>query len=241
MHSAPLIAFTFVKLLSVVYAIRLSPLPGQAIGEVSDPLRNDNSAVPGDSPVIFHNDPSNNVFKIQSLDMIPNPCVIESYCKVSIEGEFVSSLLNTTPHLSFNVTTHFDDGRTGLVPGEDDFCSWADVFQDDDEDSASPDFPLMLSNRGPIEPSVSIVDALRQMRKTCPPRQGRATINATILLLGGYVPEANYSVAVNVTIDGGRRTIFDLWAEFPLKYRDGAGVREEDTNAIGVLDDLKPK
>lgn len=71
----------------------------------------------------------------------------ESYCKISMEGEFVSSLLNTTPHLSFNVTTHFDDGRTGLVSGEDHFCSWADVFQDDEDSSSFSSEPIVSVGR----------------------------------------------------------------------------------------------
>ena len=34
------------------------------------------TAVPGDSPVKYHHDPSSDLFKIESLDMHPNPCVM---------------------------------------------------------------------------------------------------------------------------------------------------------------------
>ena len=67
----------------------------------------------------------------------------------------MSSLTN--PHISFNITTHFNDGRIGQMPGEDDFCKWMDVVQN---------------------------DTLR-----CPPKEGKATLSSTALLLGGWVPE----------------------------------------------------
>lgn len=53
----------------------------------------------------------------------------ESYCGVKIWGTFTSNLTNL--HISFNVTTHFNDGRIGQMPGEDDFCKWMDVVQND--------------------------------------------------------------------------------------------------------------
>ena len=50
-------------------------------------------------------------------------------------------------------------------------------------------------------------------------------ISATILLLGGYVPEANFTAKVKATEEGEEgRTIFDLWTEFELKYKDGMVV-----------------
>lgn len=58
---------------------------------------------------------------------------------------------------------------------------------------------------------------------SCPPKKGGAQISATILLLGGYVPETNFTVKVKVT-EGGR-TIFDLWTEFEMKYKDGVVVK----------------
>jgi len=49
------------------------------------------------------------------------------------------------------------------------------------------------------------------------------------LLLGGYVPEATFTVKVKATEEGkdGRegRTIFDLWTEFKLSYKDGAVLK----------------
>ena len=45
------------------------------------------------------------------------------------------------------------------------------------------------------------------------------------MLVGGYVPEANFTVKVKATEEGkgGKegRTIFDLGPYFELKYRDG--------------------
>lgn len=61
----------------------------------------------------------------------------------------------------------------------------------------------------------------RMDKLSCPPKKGGAQISATILLLGGYVPETNFTVKVKVT-EGGR-TIFDLWTEFEMKYKDGGG------------------
>ena len=34
------------------------------------------SAVPGDSPIFYNNDPSEDLFEIESLNMYPNPCVM---------------------------------------------------------------------------------------------------------------------------------------------------------------------
>jgi hypothetical protein len=137
------------------------------------------------------------------------------------------------------VTSHFPDGRTGLVPGEDAFCNWVDVVQDGNDDDAytqthtqglTQDFayqphPNLLPD--PFNPILH-----RQKRKdklNCPPRKGKAQISSTILLLGGWVPEAKFTVKVKATEEGkeGRegRTIFDLWTEFELRYKDGMLVK----------------
>ena len=47
----------------------------QEIVTTSEHLRN-GSAVPGDSPVNYNNDPSGDLFEIESLNMYPNPCVM---------------------------------------------------------------------------------------------------------------------------------------------------------------------
>ncbi|KAK0512196.1 hypothetical protein JMJ35_005324 [Cladonia borealis] len=149
------------------------------------------SLIPGDSPIRYCSNPTNDTFKIESIDMYPNPCVIESYCGVKIWGTFTSNLTN--PHISFMITTHFDDGRQGQMPGEDDFCKWLDVVQND--------------------------------TSQCPPREGKATLSSTALLLGGWVPEANYTVDVRVTSDQG--PVFHICADFEMKpkYEDGVELR----------------
>ncbi|KAL8640349.1 MAG: hypothetical protein Q9228_002717 [Teloschistes exilis] len=107
--------------------------PSQIIAKIANSPQN-GSTVPGDSPVKFHNNPANDLFRIETLDMYPNPCVVESYCGVLIRGEFTTSLENTTPRVSFNVTSHLPNNRTGLIRGEDVFCNWADIIQDGDDD-----------------------------------------------------------------------------------------------------------
>ena len=145
----------------------------------------------------------------------------ESYCTVVIHGEFTTSLANTTPHLSFNATSHLPNGREGLVPGEDAFCNWVDIIQDDENDDMytqiNPPHPNHLGS-----PSNSILQKPKQKNKlSCPPKKGKAQISSTILLLGGYVPEANFTVKVKATEEGREgRTIFDLWTSFELQYKD---------------------
>ncbi|CAD6565719.1 MAG: hypothetical protein ASARMPREDX12_006737 [Alectoria sarmentosa] len=143
----------------------------------------DGGAVPGDSPVRYNGDPAISLFAIDWLDMYPNPCVIDSYCGVKIWGTFGQNL--TAAHLSFNITTHFDDGRKGHVRGEDDFMHWADVIQNDTLQSE--------------------------------PTKGKAVITSTTILLGGWIPEANYTVKVGVTADQG--TVLDLWTQFEMKIK----------------------
>ncbi|KAL8911217.1 MAG: hypothetical protein Q9171_003564 [Xanthocarpia ochracea] len=53
----------------------------------------------------------------------------ESLCKVNITGSSTKEVTNAT--ISFNVTTHFNDGRVGEIPGIDDFYRWVNVFQND--------------------------------------------------------------------------------------------------------------
>lgn len=66
----------------------------------------------------------------------------------------------------------------------------------------------------------------RKDKISCPPKKGKAQISAKILLLGGWVPEANFPVKVKATEEGReRRTIFDLWTEFELKYKYGTAVK----------------
>lgn len=49
--------------------------PSQIIAKIENSPQN-GTAVPGDSPVKFHNDPANDLFRIETLDMYPNPCVL---------------------------------------------------------------------------------------------------------------------------------------------------------------------
>lgn len=131
------------------------------------------------------------------------------------------------------MTSHFSNGRTGLLPGEDAFCNWVDIIQDDEaytqthtkalaQDYAHQPHPDLLPD--PLNPVLRM-----QKRKDtpfCPPKKGKAQISATILLLGGYVPETNFTVKVKATEEGGEgRTIFDLWTEFELRYKDGVVLK----------------
>ena len=52
----------------------MSP-PNQVTVGLHQELHN-GSAVPGDSPAKYHNDPANDLFNIESLDLYPNPCVM---------------------------------------------------------------------------------------------------------------------------------------------------------------------
>lgn len=55
----------------------LRPLraPSQIATKMDEIFQN-GSAVPGASPVKYHNNPDNDLFIIESLDMHPNPCVM---------------------------------------------------------------------------------------------------------------------------------------------------------------------
>lgn len=129
--------------------------------------------------------------------------------------------------------SHLPNGRTGLIRGEDNFCEWATVRQDggDDDDDDAETRVQALAQDYPNQPHPDLLPDLfnptvqRQRRKekvVCPPKKGKAKISSTLLILGGYQPEANYTVKVKVTEeDAGGRTIFDLWTEFELKYKDG--------------------
>jgi len=134
------------------------------------------------------------------------------------------------------VTSHLPNNRTGLIRGEDAFCEWATVRQegsdDDDDDDANTGIQAQaLAQDYANQPHPDLLPDLfnpivqRQRRKekaVCPPKKGKAKISSTLLILGGYQPEANYTVKVKVTEEGAEgRTIFDLWTEFELKYRDG--------------------
>lgn len=125
---------------------------GAAAHRPMQPANGTHSAVPGSSPFYYRSDPSHDLLHISRLDMEPNPCVMlvsqappslpsfptngsplaidrESYCTLTAFGTFTKDI--PSAHLSFNVTTHFDDGREGLVPGEDNLCNWAEVMQND--------------------------------------------------------------------------------------------------------------
>lgn len=66
----------------------------------------------------------------------------------------------------------------------------------------------------------------RKDKLSCPPKKRKAQISATSLLLGGYFPETNFTVKVKATEEGREgRTIFDLWTEFELRYKDGVVVK----------------
>ncbi|KAI9786805.1 MAG: hypothetical protein M1835_002929 [Candelina submexicana] len=161
----------------------------------------------------------------------------ESYCTIVINGEFTIPLTNTTPQVSFNVTSHLPNGREGHIPGEDAFCNWVDIIQDDDDDNESslPTHPLVPAFTSlNTEPYPSLVpdpvNAILHRQKTkrsdklsCPPHKGKAQISSTILLLGGYVPEANFTVKVKATAAGEdgkeNRMIFNLWTEFELREK----------------------
>jgi hypothetical protein len=60
---------------SMTQALRPLRAPGQIITKIDETPHN-GSAVPGASPVKYHNDPGNDLFRIESLDMYPNPCVL---------------------------------------------------------------------------------------------------------------------------------------------------------------------
>ena len=48
-----------------------------------DRIPRNGSAVPGNSPVRYHDDPGNDIFQISSLDMYPNPCVMYVFYFIS--------------------------------------------------------------------------------------------------------------------------------------------------------------
>ena len=132
------------------------------------------------------------------------------------------------------MTSHLPNGRTGLIAGEDAFCNWVDIIQGggnademelptqlSSQDYAHQTYPNLLLD--PLNPVLH-----RQKRSdklSCPPDKGKAHISSTILILDGFAPAVNYTVKVKVTEEGKDgiegRTIFDLWTEFELKYKDG--------------------
>ncbi|KAI4112511.1 MAG: hypothetical protein LQ338_008305, partial [Usnochroma carphineum] len=157
----------------------------------------------------------------------------ESYCTVVIRGNFTTSLTNTTPHLSFNVTSKLPHNRTGLISGEDALCNWVDIVQDDDDDvythkqAVVQDYAHQPQSSLLPDPFNPILQRQKRRNKlSCPPKEGKAQISSTILLLGGYMPEARYTAKVKATEEGrAGRTIFDLSAEFDLRYKDGVVVK----------------
>ena len=52
----------------------------------------------------------------------------ESYCQIKAQGAFKANLSDSA-HISFNVTTYFDDGRNGEMRGEDGLCNGVDIVQ----------------------------------------------------------------------------------------------------------------
>lgn len=136
------------------------------------------------------------------------------------------------------MTSHLPNNRTGLLPGEDAFCNWVNIVQDGDDDDDDDDDSTYTQNvaQTPAQNSAhqSHLDLLpesfipgqkRKDKLSCPPKEGKAQITSTILLLGGYVPEAKYTVKVKATEEGeAGRTILDLWTEFDLGYKDGVVV-----------------
>ena len=53
----------------------------------------------------------------------------DSYCGVKLWGGFKEDI--DKAHISFNITTVFNDGRVGEMRGEDNFTSWVDIVQND--------------------------------------------------------------------------------------------------------------
>lgn len=76
---------------------------------------------------------------------------------------------------------------------------------------------------------------MRRRKRTtrrCPPDKGPAEISSTVLLLGGWVPEANYTVRVKAT--EGVRTIFDLWTKLELLNKDEVVVKGENRGLASI-------
>ncbi|KAL9051586.1 MAG: hypothetical protein Q9206_004651 [Seirophora lacunosa] len=140
--------------------------------------------IPGGSPWRNCVDPSEHLFKIDSAAMSPNPCMVESLCKVNITGSLTKPVTNAT--LSWNVTTHFNDGRVGQIPGVDNLYRWVNVFQNG--------------------------------TRTWDLKPGPALMNQSFLLLGGWVPVANYSAVFNVTSHEG--TWFRLCADWEMRLNE---------------------
>ncbi|KAL8961441.1 MAG: hypothetical protein Q9193_002002 [Seirophora villosa] len=134
--------------------------------------------------------------------MDPNPCMVyvltcltqdrlldrlpknSSLCKVNITGSLTRKVTNAT--IAWNITTHFNDGRIGQIPGIDNFYRWVNVYQND--------------------------------TRTYQLQPGPALMTQSFLLLGGWVPVANYSAVVNVTSDEG--TWFRICADWEMLLRD---------------------
>ncbi|KAI4206167.1 MAG: hypothetical protein LQ348_001053 [Seirophora lacunosa] len=109
---------------------------------------------------------------------------VESLCKVNITGSLTKKVTNAT--IAWNITTHFNDGRVGQIPGIDNFYRWVNVYQND--------------------------------TRTYQLQPGPALMTQSFLLLGGWVPVANYSAVVNVTSDEG--TWFRICADWEMLLRD---------------------
>ncbi|KAL8922099.1 MAG: hypothetical protein Q9208_005409 [Pyrenodesmia sp. 3 TL-2023] len=140
--------------------------------------------IPGGSPWRHCVDPSEHLFKIDLAGMDPNPCMVESLCKVNIIGSLTKKVTNAT--ITWNITTHSNDGRVGQIPGVDDFYRWVHAYQND-------------TRTDHLQP-------------------GPAVMNQSFLLLGGWVPVANYTAVVNVTSDEG--TWFRLCADWEMLLRE---------------------
>jgi hypothetical protein len=137
------------------------------------------------------------------------------------------------------VTSHLPNGRTGLISGEDAFCNWVNIVQDDNDDDAyTQTHAQALAQDYAYQPHPNLLPdpfnpiLHRKKRKdklNCPPRKGKAQISKTLYLLDYMAPEANFTIKVKATEEGieGResRTIFDLWTEFELRYEDGMMVK----------------
>lgn len=68
--------------LPVTQALRPFRAQTQIITKIDEAPHN-GSVVPGVSPIKYHNDPGNDLFRIESLDMYPNPCVMYVYPPLS--------------------------------------------------------------------------------------------------------------------------------------------------------------
>ncbi|KAI9891446.1 MAG: Phosphatidylglycerol/phosphatidylinositol transfer protein [Vezdaea aestivalis] len=82
-------------------------------------------AVPGDSPVRYSADPAGNLFQIDHIDMLPNPCRLNTLCVVKLYGAFTEDIVD--PFWSSEINVISPTGEPGELAFGFDLCRMGDV------------------------------------------------------------------------------------------------------------------